>query len=82
VKRTRRHTDITVRCDGDGLPVHLIRAGTEHAVMQVMEQWDVRGRWWGQESSRRYILLRTDRGTYEVCLDRNTRRWTLTGVAD
>lgn len=79
VKRSRRDTE--VRFEGDR-PTILVRGTNRYRVKEVVEQWDVRGTWWGNERHRRYVTLRTDHGTFEVTRDMKTGRWSLSGVYD
>jgi len=89
MKRIREIIDVRFE---DGQPVRFIRTMEDRRtgrmtciVLDVLESWDVRGRWWATESTRRYIRVRTDRGTFELCGE-STRhqdtRWMLTGVSD
>ena|GEM_PF-860340 len=79
MKRRRRETE--VRFEGDR-PTILIRGKERHPVREIIEQWDVRGTWWAIERHRRYVTLRTDRGTFDVARDMKTGKWTLVGVHD
>ena len=85
LKRVRRPREIRfsrdVQFKGDR-PVMLIRDGQRLPIREVIEQWDVRGTWWGTERHRRYVTLRTDQGTFDVARDMKTGRWTLVGVHD
>lgn len=63
-------------------PVILGRQGWSEPIVEVIERWDVRGRWWTSDTQRHYMVVRTERGTFEVCGDRNTREWVMTAVFD
>lgn len=67
---------------GEKCPVVLIDGNERLPIREVMEQWDVRGTWWATERHRRYVTLRTDRGTVDVVRDMKSGRWTLVGVYD
>ncbi len=79
IKRSRRDTE--VRFEGDR-PTLLIRGKQSYVVKEVIEQWDVRGTWWGSERHRRYVTLRTNQGTFEVARDMKTGKWSLAGIHD
>lgn len=79
VKRSRHDTDI--RFEGKH-PAILIRGKRRDAVREIIEQWDVRGTWWGRERHRRYVTLRTDQGTFDIARDMKTGQWSLVGVYD
>jgi len=79
LKRVRRPRP--VQFTGDR-PVVLIDGNERLPIREVVEQWDVRGTWWATERHRRYVTLRTDRGTFDVARDMKTGRWTLVGVHD
>lgn len=85
LKRVRRPRPVQfakeVQFNGDR-PVVLIDGNEHLPIREVVEQWDVRGTWWGTERHRRYVTLRTDRGTFDVARDMKTGRWTLVGVYD
>ena len=85
LKRIRRPREIRfardVQFNGDR-PVVLIQDGQRLPVREVIEQWDVRGTWWGIERHRRYVTLRTDQGTFDVARDMKTGRWALVGIHD
>ena len=67
---------------GEKCPVVLIDGDERLSIREVMEQWDVRGSWWATERHRRYVTLRTDRGTVDVVRDMKSGCWTLVGVYD
>jgi hypothetical protein len=79
IKRSRRDTE--VHFEGDR-PTILVRGKQRYRVKEVVEQWDVRGTWWGNERHRRYVTLRTDRGTFEVARDMKTGSWSISGIYD
>ena len=79
LKRVRRPRP--VHFTGDR-PVVLVRDEERLPIREVIEQWDVRGTWWAAERHRRYVTLRTDRGTFDVARDMKTGRWELIGVHD
>ena len=79
IKRTKRNTNI--HFEGDR-PTLLVRGRQRYEVREVIEQWDVRGTWWAGERRRRYVTLRTDRGTFDVSRDMKTGRWSLAGIHD
>ena len=79
IKRSRRDTE--VRFEGDR-PTLLIRGKQSYVVKEVIEQWDVRGTWGGNERHRRYVTLRTNQGTFEVARDMKTGKWSLAGIHD
>ncbi len=79
IKRTKRNTNI--HFEGDR-PTLLVRGRQRYEVREVIEQWDVRGTWWAGERHRRYVTLRTDRGTFDVSRDMTTGRWSLAGIHD
>jgi hypothetical protein len=85
LKRVRRPRPIQfakeVRFKGDRSVV-LIDGNERLPIREVVEQWDVRGTWWATERHRRYVTLRTERGTFDVMRDMKTGRWTLVGVYD
>jgi len=85
LKRVRRPRPIQfakeVRFKGDRSVV-LIDGNERLPIREVVEQWDVRGTWWATERHRRYVTLRTERGTFDVMQDMKTGRWTLVGVYD
>jgi len=85
LKRVRRPRPIQfakeVRFKGDRSVV-LIDGNERLPIREVVEQWDVRGTWWATERHRRYVTLRTERGTLDVMRDMKTGRWTLVGVYD
>lgn len=63
-------------------PMILQRGGWAEPVQEVIERWDVRGRWWCRDTQRHYMTIRTDRGTFEVCGDKNTQKWVISVVFD
>jgi len=79
LKRIRRPREVQFQGDR---PVMLVRDGERLPIREVIEQWDVRGTWWATERHRRYVTIRTDRGTFDVARDMKTGRWTLVGVHD
>jgi len=85
LKRVRRPRPIQfakeVRFKGNRSVV-LIDGNERLPIREVVEQWDVRGTWWATERHRRYVTLRTERGTFDVMRDMKTGRWTLVGVYD
>jgi len=85
LKRVRRPRPIQfakeVRFKGNRSVV-LIDGNERLPIREVVEQWDVRGTWWATERHRRYVTLRTERGTFDVMQDMKTGRWTLVGVYD
>ncbi|MGA0256171.1 MAG: hypothetical protein EBR20_07920 [Bacteroidetes bacterium] len=85
LKRVRRPRPIQfakeVRFKGDRSVV-LIDGNERLPIREVVEQWDVRGTWWATERHRRYVTLRTERGTFDVMRDMKTGHWTLVGVYD
>jgi hypothetical protein len=85
LKRVRRPRPIQfakeVRFKSDRSVV-LIDGNERLPIREVVEQWDVRGTWWATERHRRYVTLRTERGTFDVMRDMKTGRWTLVGVYD
>lgn len=83
LKRVRRPREVRFEADRPGgRPLTLIRDGERLAIREIIEQWDVRGTWWATERHRRYVTLRTDRGTFDVARDMKTGTWTLVGVHD
>ena len=85
LKRVRRPRPIQfakeVRFKGNRSVV-LIDGNERLPIREMVEQWDVRGTWWATERHRRYVTLRTERGTFDVMRDMKTGRWTLVGVYD
>ncbi|MBO6574675.1 MAG: hypothetical protein JJ896_04625 [Rhodothermales bacterium] len=77
----RRTVPVEIWFDGNQ-PVILQREGWAEPVHEVIERWDVRGRWWSQDTQRHYMTVRTQRGTFEVCGDRRTQKWAITGTFD
>ena len=63
-------------------PMILQREGWAEPIQEVIERWDVRGRWWATDTQRHYMTVRTERGTFELCGDRITRKWVITVVYD
>lgn len=58
---------------------------TTCTIMDVLEEWHVSGRWWARETTRHYLLVRTDHGTFELCHERlagGASHWMLTGISD
>jgi hypothetical protein len=65
-----------------GQPTILQRQGWAEPIEEIVERWDVRGRWWVSDTQRHYMTVRTGRGTFDVYADRKTRRWAITTVYD
>lgn len=66
-------------------PAHRRRERTTCTIVDVLEEWHVSGRWWARETTRHYMLVRTDHGTFELCHEQiagSGHRWILTGVSD
>ncbi len=77
----RRSIKVEMWFDGNR-PVMIQRDGWADVIEEVMERWDVRGRWWARDTQRHYMIVRTERGAYELCGDRNSRSWLITATYD
>ena len=77
----RREIKVQVWFEGNH-PVILQRDGWAEPVEELVERWDVRGRWWARDTRRHYMTLRTGRGTFEVCGDARSGHWVITGTYD
>ena len=80
---------IQVRTRGDR-PETFRWRGREYRVLELLDQWRIRTRWWAQEGDRRYcqvLARRTDSdprpewiGVYELC--QRGEQWRMERVLD
>lgn len=75
------NASITVLLDTSlGRPSLVEWNGQTYSVMNIVDDWKVRTKWWADEVTRHYMILSTDSHLMEVYLQNNC--WTLYRIHD
>jgi hypothetical protein len=63
-------------------PAIFWRGGQAYPVRIVQAYWRLMGAWWDGEGEQSFFRVFTTRGTYELCLDHDSRQWRLVYIYD
>jgi hypothetical protein len=75
--------ELRVKVNVRGMPLTLVRDGEKQRVTKVYEQWRVTEEWWGEEISRSYFRVKTNKGlVYDIYRDTFNDCWYLSKVYD